>query len=394
VLWINFLHLYQPANADGHVIKEATEKSYLRLIRGLEEHTQIKFTMNINGCLLMRWEEMNYFDLFKRLGALIKRGQLEITGNAAYHPLLPLIKPEEIANQVKETEFLLAKYLGEMIGKDFKPKGFFASEMAYSPEAAVMIKRLGYEWLILDEISYVGKLKDADKNRIFNDKASGLKIILRDRKLSASYVPDTLRVIIDSEQPGSDKTFITATDGELYGLRHEDPTAEFEKILNRPEINTALISEYIAEKEAVPADFRSSNWEASEKDLAARRPYNLWQDERNVIQRKLWELANLAYVTVENYRLDANYSWARWHLVRGLASCTFWWASGRHFKLFAPIQWSPDDIERGINELIRSIRALDDVSTREIKIKAEKLHIKIKQMIWEQHWAYYWKRKS
>jgi len=107
---------------------------------------------------------------------------------------------------------------------------------------------------------------------------------------------------------------------------------------------------------------------------------------------KLWQLANLVYKTVEDYKKDDNYGWARWHFVRGLASCTFWWASAKDFRLFGPISWSPDEIERGSNELIRAIRALDDVTTRRTKIKAERLYIKIKQMVWDRHWKYYWKK--
>ena len=106
----------------------------------------------------------------------------------------------------------------------------------------------------------------------------------------------------------------------------------------------------------------------------------------------MWELANLAYKTADKYKEDKDYHWARWHLTRGLASCTFWWASAKDFRLFGPISWSPDEIERGANELIRSIRALDDTATRKTKIKAEKLYIKIKKMVWEKHWTYYWKK--
>ena len=47
MLWINFLHIYQPANSDAFVIREATEKSYLRLIRALEEHPNLHFTFKI-----------------------------------------------------------------------------------------------------------------------------------------------------------------------------------------------------------------------------------------------------------------------------------------------------------------------------------------------------------
>lgn len=35
--WINFLHLYQPVNADPAIIKEAAEKSYYRIVSALEK---------------------------------------------------------------------------------------------------------------------------------------------------------------------------------------------------------------------------------------------------------------------------------------------------------------------------------------------------------------------
>ena len=107
---------------------------------------------------------------------------------------------------------------------------------------------------------------------------------------------------------------------------------------------------------------------------------------------KLWELANTSYDLIEKHKNDQNYVWAYWHLVRGLASCTFWWASAKDFRLFGPISWSPDEIERGSNELIRAIRALDSEDTRKDKIEAEKLYISIKHKVWNKHWSYYWKK--
>jgi len=77
-----------------------------------------------------------------------------------------------------------------------------------------------------------------------------------------------------------------------------------------------------------------------------------------------------------------------------LASCTFWWASAHDFRLYGPLAWNPDEIEKGANELIRSVRALNDPRTRQAKIKAEKLYIKIKQLIWHKHWHYYWLKPS
>ena len=386
MLWINFLHCYQPANTDAHVIEEATEKSYQRIVRALQENPRTKFTLNITGCLFLRWEELGYQDLIGDIKELLEKGQIEITGTVAYHPPLPLINRKEIELQIKENEEILKKHFGE----NFRPRGFFLPESIYSKEVGKIIKKMGYEWILLDEIAMNGELNKVDFDKVYKDKASGLKVIFRSRKSSKSYVPETIITLLESRK---EKIAITATDGELYGLRHEDPTGEFEKLLKKENLETLTVSEFIDNKKEIEKiKLVACSWESSEKELEEKKPYILWHDKKNKIQLKLWELANLAQKTAEKYKDDEDYHWARWHLVRGLASCTFWWASAKDFRLFGPISWSPDEIERGANELIRSIRALDDTATRKTKIKAEKLYIKIKKMVWKNHWAYYWKK--
>jgi hypothetical protein len=427
MLWLNFLHLYQPSNADAHVIKEATEKSYLRLVRALEENPKIKFTLNITGCLILRWEDLGYFGLIKRIKKLVAKKQIELVGSASYHPIMPLIPEAEAIRQIKDQEEILKKYFGLA-----KPKGFFIPEMAYSPAIGKLIKKLGYQWLILDEIAYNGKLgqvnfnkprtfwaekrtagnhnsqnKTAQKVRgkIYEDKNSGLKIIFRSRELSRSYVPDAVLKLLNKkitpQPPLSGGLAITATDAELYGLRHIDHTGEFEKLLKNKNLKTQTISEFIKHAphplseggfSAEKINPLSCNWESTEAELKNKLPYALWHDKKNKIQNNLWGLANFVYGVIEKHKKDKNYYWVRWHLVRGLASCSFWWASAKDFKLFGSISWSPDEIERGTNELIRAIRALENEKTRSEKIKAEKLYIKIKHEIWQKHWRYYWKK--
>ncbi len=386
MLWINFLHIYQPANTDAYLIREATDKSYLRLIRALEEHPNLKFTFNISGCLFLRWKELGYYDIPKRLKKLIEREQLEITGTAAYHPLLPLIKIKEVKKQILENE----KILKENLGEDFKPRGFFFPEMAYGPEPAKLIRNLGYEWIILDEISAQGKIGKVNFKQIYKDQNSGLKTIFRSRDFSNSYVPETIQKLINENNIDF---AVTGTDGELYGLRHEDPDAIFENLIKSKKLKTKTISEYIdSNVKLKEISLLPSHWNATEKDLKNHIPYSLWYDQDNKIQMKLWELANTSYDLIEKHKNDQNYVWAYWHLVRGLASCTFWWASAKDFRLFGPISWSPDEIERGSNELIRAIRALDSEDTRKDKIEAEKLYISIKHKVWNKHWSYYWKK--
>lgn len=386
--WINFLHFYQPVNMDAHVIKEATEKSYLRVIRALEEHPQIKFTININGSLLIRWEDLGYQGLIERIDRLIKKGQLEITGTACYHPILPLIPEKEARRQIKENEDILRKHFGA----DFKPNGFFLPEMAYSPAVAKLVKKFGYKWIILDEIAFSGKIGETDCTKVYKDKNSNLKVLLRDNCISNQYVPDFIQKKL-TELNSKDKIIVTGTDGELYGLRHIDHTAEFERILKNPDLETSLISEFIEmSKVSQGIEIKEHSWATTEREYSLGQPFNLWQNKKNKVHQKLWELAYLTYNVIEDNTRDKNYYWARWHFVRGLASCTFWWASARDFELFGSLSWSPDEIERGLNEFIRAVRALDDYKTKEKKIEAEKIYIAIKKMIWQKHWNYYWKK--
>lgn len=386
MLWLNFLHLYQPANLDPYYIKEAADKSYGRLVNLLEEHPRLKFTLNISACLLDRLADIGYQDLLHRLQKLIRRGQIELVGSAAYHAFLPLVPDKEIIKQIKEQETIIRKYFGRV-----RLKGFFSPEMAYSPKLARLVKSLGYKWLILDEISFNGKLnKKLDFNRAYLDKNSGLKVIFRDRSLSNSYVPASILSLLDQS---SQKIAISATDGELYGLRHEDPTAELEKLAKAKNLRSQTISKFIegfSAKELIVVSLRSSTWESTPIELRWQRPFWLWRAPKNKIHYYTWRLAELAMDLDEKYQKDKNHYYCRWHLVRGLASCTFWWASGRNFSHnFGPLAWSPDEVERGLNDLIRSVRSLQDPKTKIAKIKAEKLYIKAKGLLWRRHWEKY-----
>lgn len=381
MVWINFLHLYQPANLEDYYIKEAAEKSYFRILRALEENPNLKFTLNMSGCLLERLHNLQYNDFFSRVKKLITQGQVELVGSAAYHPILPLIPESEIIAQIKENERIIKKYFGKI-----RLRGFFFPEMAYSAKAARIIKKLGYEWLILDEASAKAKISENELNDIYTDSASGLKVVFRNRKISNTYIPEYLKNNLSKNNYS--QTIITATDGELYGLRHIDHTGEFEKIIKNKSITTETISKYISKnKPAKKISLRNSSWESTEEELKNGNPYALWQNNKNLIHKMLWTLAGLALSTENKFKKDKNNYWSRWHLVRGLASCTFWWASGRDLrKKFGPLAWSPDDIERGINELVRSIRSINNPSAKKYKIQAEKINASLRSLIWETHW--------
>lgn len=388
MLWINFLHCYQPANSDSYKISEAADDSYKRIVSALLKNPSAKFTLNISACLLDRLSELKHFSLLEKIEQLIENGQIELVGSAAYHALLPLVSDNEIIWQIKENERIIKKYF-----PNIKLKGFFLPEMAYSPRVAKIIKSLKYSWIILDEISYQGS-KKINFNKIYKDKQSGLNVIFRSRKYSNCYPPDEIYNNLNKLK--KDDIVISASDGELYGLRHRDFSGKLEKVLSEKKVKTITISKYISKfKKIDNILLRKSNWESSEKNLIEKKPYHLWYDKDNEIHLRLWELVNLSLYFMNKYKKDANYNWARWHISRGLASCTFWWASANDFKHnFGPHAWSPDEIERGSDEMIRAIRSLENSTSKSEKIKSEELFINLKKIIWTKHWTSYFKNTN
>lgn len=405
MLWLNFLHFYQPANAETYNIRKALDKSYFRLLRLMEEHPNLKMTLNVSGCLLDRLADEKETAFLDRLKFLVKKGRVELVGSAYYHGFLPLLPEDEVVRQIKLNEKALRRHFGQK----FRPKGFFLPELAYSPAIAKTVKHLGYDWILVDEIAYGGPARRPDFKQLYIDEASGLRVIFRNREFSSAYPPDKLlplarnlalakiKVKPVGSQDDEEPLFITATDAELYGLRHEDPTAEIEKIAKTKELKTMTMSAFLREKAKKPGkkiSLSSSSWESSPSEVRTGRPYRLWLDRDNKIQVWLWKLADLSLGLGRKYSHDKNYYWHRWHLGRGLASCTFWWASAHDFKpVFGPYAWSPDDIERGLEDLIRSVRSFYDPKTKKAKLEAENYYLKIKRLIWEEHWKKHWKKQ-
>lgn len=384
--WINFLHFYQPANTDFYIIKEALDKSYWRLVRLMEEHPNLHMTWNVSGCLLERLYDAQEFNFLEHLAALIKSGQIELTATAAYHGLLPLLPETEIIKQIKANSKIVKKTLGIKL----RPVGFFLPEMAYSPKVARILKSLGYDWIIIDEVATALK----PPSFLVKDKRSGLKVVLRNRQVSCSYPPTQ---ILKAKSISNRDFLVTATDAELYGLRHKDQTAEMEKVGKLKNLQTLTVSEAIGKVEK-DRDFiiddlvlAACSWDSSRSDVRHNTPFKLWKDKNNVIHRDLWRLANLALSLDKPFSKDKNYKWYRWHLVRGLASCTFWWASEYDFsRVFGPYAWNPDIIERGLEDMIRAVRSLDDKESKKYKLEAEKYYLKIKKNIWQRHWNKHW----
>ncbi len=172
------LHIYQPPVQIPTVIKKVVNESYRPLIETLKTHPEARITLNINGTLTEQLQDYGYADVLDGLAVLASRGQVEFTGSAKFHPLLPLLVPTEVARQIELNDQTNRYFFGNA----YKPRGFFPPEMAVNDEIMRPIKDAGFEWCIAAGIANTVEWPVNTITRHPN----GLKLVFRDDYISAT----------------------------------------------------------------------------------------------------------------------------------------------------------------------------------------------------------------
>lgn len=359
MVWASFLHFYQPPTQKPFWVKKVAAESYRPLVAGLLRHPNARVTININGVLDELLEANGQVDVLDGLRELLRRGQIELTSSAKFHPLLPMMPDHEIERQVKLNDETHRRYFGDL----YKPRGFFPPEMAFSKHVAEVVARMGYQWIIVDELSFKRQHDAVDYQTIY--EISGIKdffIFFRERKTSYKILSGQLgtgNLLVDGlgDRLKRNEYLLTAMDGETFG--HHRPGLEhllFE-IYESNRIETALISDLpkLFPKRST-VDPLPSTWALMEKDLEKNEPFSRWQDSQNPIHQKQWELTRLALDIVgQADQRDPGYAAARTALDRAIHSDQYWWASARPW-------WSLEMIERGAKELRDTIIATPGVN--------------------------------
>ena len=70
------IHNHQPVGNFPWVIEEAYQKAYLPMLEALERHPLIRFSLHNSGPLI-DWFQEHRPEYLRRLGALVRRGQVE-----------------------------------------------------------------------------------------------------------------------------------------------------------------------------------------------------------------------------------------------------------------------------------------------------------------------------
>ncbi len=368
MIWANFLHIYQPPTQKEIWVRRITDESYRKIFRGLLQIKEAKLSLNINGVLCELLEKYGGRDVLENIRELLRRGNIELTGSAKYHAFLPLLPENEIERQIVLNEETLKKYFGDY----WKKSGFFSPEMAYSEKVARIASKLGYKWIIIDELGFPsGKIPARNKSYKIKNLPD-FSVFFRERNLSFTIlsaqvgtVPMVLRRL--GERVEKNEYVVTAMDGETFG--HHRPGLEkfLFDLMKEPSIQMVTVGDLpdlFPEKEEVEP--LESTWAVTKKNLAEGNPFSRWNDEKNEIQQRQWRLTNLAVAAAK--RSPENVE-VRNLLDKALHSDQYWWASARPW-------WSLEMIERGAFELKEVILKSPTASPEEKK-EAENLYKEI-----------------
>lgn len=369
--WANFLHIYQPAYQVEEIFDRVVSESYKPLIQTLKDYPQTKITLNINGALSEQLVQRGYQLLVDDIKFVAGRGQIEFTDTAKYHPLLPLLDEENIVRQIKLNRETNQKIFGDV----YRPLGFFPPEMAYSINLAPLLDRTGYQWIIIDEIAFNGRINQADTNIVYKIKDTNLFVFFRERNPSNLIMSAIVRQEQDfTEIMGQEYSrkgyMITGMDGETFGHHRPGLQKLLTGLLISKDFEHIFFSELInridRKKEIKPV---VSTWASTEKEIEEKKQFLTWKDKENEIHNLQWELQALALDTIKKSSLNNEESVLRNKLDQALASDQFFWASARPW-------WSLEVIELGAWRLLDAIKSVIGVE-RKILAKAQRMYYRI-----------------
>lgn len=369
--WSNFFHLYQPPAWDEDIVRRAADQSYRPLIDILRRHPHVRITLNITAALTEQLVALGLTDVCAGLKDLVTREQVELVGSAAYHPILPLLPPEEIIRQIE----LQDQHHKRFFGRAYKPRGFFAPEMAYGPELEQLLVDRGFDWVILDEPAATGTIGDLDFTHRYRSPG-GLGLVFRNRHISdfLSFVavvdqPDEAVAVLKTDKRSA-QYLVTAMDGENLGHHRPGVDRLWELLVSWPDTQTLTISDYRQQllQERV-LDIIPSSWSSQPSELRAHIPYGLWNHPDNPLHKAQWELTYKVIAAVKAATTDPAYDSARRLLDQALTSDKYWWASAspwwdaaiviretqRLADVISPMETLPASTKNAVGRLMKHI---------------------------------------
>lgn len=342
LLWANLIDMYQPPNCDRSVLEKIIKQSYLPLLKIFEQNPDSRFTLNLPGCTVELMIRTGFGDVIKKIAELGERGQVDFTMTPKYQPLIPFHGDDDIDRQIEAHNKICKRYFGI----SYNPQGLYSPSLAYSQRVSKAGARFTLKWVVVDENSIRGKSQNG-YNSLYMDKSAGGILLMGCRRdvsnqlggsLWARKIPRSVSEFLQAtlKQTSNDKYLITAIEARNFGYDNPGRHGLLRALYKDNKLRAVTISHlrrFIKRKDSIRAVDGSSVTE--KEDSKKRRPFLVWENDRNPIHQSLWKLFKMAISELKNAAakgdpqfiraremIDSSAAAVNWSMV----SCSPWWA--------------------------------------------------------------------
>lgn len=275
-------HIHQPTFIPDTELQRQILESYAVIIR-LHGTYRIPLALNITGALLERFVQLAP-ELVDEITFLMHEGLLELTGTGYYHPLFPVLTEMSGREQI-----LKDLRLKKEIFADFKPKGFWPTDLGWVPWLVPVLAELGFQWSMVDspsftqghalptwqssvkqgvkvlepEIQAVSLSEELQQVYQTNIDDSSIKILVRDHVQSLALSDFETGVIFHPDQAESfvqnlsqlirpNGNLVLAEDGERINAQTALGYEAFLQALSKSDLTVGQISEVVGEIDNPP----------------------------------------------------------------------------------------------------------------------------------------------
>lgn len=341
LLWANLINMYQPPNCDRSTLEKIVRQSYLPVLSIFEQNKGCSFTLNLPGSTVDLLIRTGFGDVIKKIAALAERGQVEFTMTTNFQSLIPLQADEDTDRQIETHNKICSRYFGIA----YKPDGLYSPYLAYSQRVSKTGARLTLKWLAIDESCFKSQQQNGFNSLLMDKTAGGILLMACRREISDSIsgsfwinnAPRSASEFLQKalKMTSRDKYVITAVEAQSFGYENSGRDGLLRALYRDNRLKPVSISQlrrHVKRKDFV----RAMDGSAVTRDgkSSRNRPFLVWENDRNPIQKSLWKLFKLAVSEVKNAgtRGDPQYLRARDMLDSSsaavnwaMASCSPWW---------------------------------------------------------------------
>lgn len=328
--WANLVDMYQAPNIDRSELEKIVNRSYLPLLRIFEQTPKAAFSLNLPGSTIELLIKTGFGNIIKKLNVLAERGQIDFTITPSFQPLLPFQDDDDIDRQIEAHNKTCKRYFGIY----YKPQGLYSPYLAYATRAGKTGARFSMKWVLVDEFVIQSKNYSA----LFMDKGAGGILLIPVRRditwqLNGSFrarkVPksasEMLKNIIGLSSNNT-RYLITVSEAHNFGHRLAGRHNLLRALYQDGRIRSVSISQlrrYIKRKEFVkPAD---GSTETFNNDAKRKKPFHLWENDKNPIQQSLWKLYKLAATEIKNAGAKGDPQYIRARELMDISSAAINW---------------------------------------------------------------------